>query len=364
MRSLLNKQCLLNQFQQEAGHSQDKSVVKGAVAKLRLLVRWLLSYPGLIYRYMRLPTHDIVLVGYLGQLDVLVLWPFAKFRGVPIVWDAFLSLYNTVVEDRQMVRPKSLMGSLLWCWEWQACRAADRVTLDTEAHADYFRRTFNLAHDRFASFFVGAERNFRDQDPVVPRDAELVFTVLFYGQFIPLHGIQTIVEAARLTSEDDIRWILVGSGQEQDCIKQMLDETPLPRLDWVSWIHYEQLCNYIARADVCLGIFGISEKSGNVIPNKAFQILAAGARLITRDSPAIRELVDETTPGVHLVPPGDANALATKVRELREAVMTGGDAPFPPAAIRDAVCLPAVTDTLKELLELTALQNHRHDSIP
>lgn len=343
---------------------EDKSVVKGVSSKIRLLARWLLTYPGLIYRYSRLPAHDIVLVGYLGQLDVLVLWPFARLRGVPIIWDAFLSLYNTVVEDRRMMSPKNPFSRALWSWEWLACRVADRVTLDTQAHAGYFRRTFGLGPDRLASFFVGAEDNFRDQEPETPRNSERPFTVLFYGQFIPLHGIQTIVEAAHLTREDDVRWILVGSGQEEGRIREMLDEAPLPHLDWIPWVPYEELRNLIAQADVCLGIFGLSEKAANVIPNKAFQVLAAGARLITMDSPAIRELVNESTPGIHLVPPGNAEALAAKVRELRKEVMEGAVSPFPPTAIRDAVGIAAVTRTLKELLESTALQNDGRNPRP
>ena len=81
----------------------DKSQVNGIWAKLKILLRWLGSYPGLIWRYLRLPRHDAVLLGYLGHLDVLALWPFAKLRGVPLVWDAFLSLYDTVVDDRKLV---------------------------------------------------------------------------------------------------------------------------------------------------------------------------------------------------------------------------------------------------------------------
>ena len=127
----------------------DKSQV-GWIQRLKLLVRWLLAYPGLIVNYCRTPAHDVVVVGYLGHLDVLLLWPFAKLRGVPIVWDAFLSLYNTVVEDRQMVGPRHPLAWLLYGWEWLACRAADTVILDTKAHGDYFVERYKLdKHQQF-----------------------------------------------------------------------------------------------------------------------------------------------------------------------------------------------------------------------
>ena len=85
------------------GGVEDKGHVVGAGRKLMLALKWLAAYPGLIWRYMRAPKHDAVLVGYMGHLDVLILWPFARLRGVPVIWDVFLSLYNTVVEDRRIV---------------------------------------------------------------------------------------------------------------------------------------------------------------------------------------------------------------------------------------------------------------------
>ncbi|MBC7317203.1 MAG: glycosyltransferase, partial [Chloroflexi bacterium] len=50
------------------------------------------------------------------------------------------------------------------------------------------------------------------------------------------------------------------------------------------------LAERIAQADVCLGIFGTSEKARRVIPTKAFIALAMGKALVTMDSPAAREV--------------------------------------------------------------------------
>ena len=56
----------------------------GVWRKLRLLPHWLGSYPGLIWRYLRAPAPDAVIVGYMGHLDVLVLWPLARSRRDPM----------------------------------------------------------------------------------------------------------------------------------------------------------------------------------------------------------------------------------------------------------------------------------------
>ncbi len=58
--------------------------ITGVWRKLRLLPHWLVSFPGLIWRYLRAPAHDAVIVGYMGHLDVLVLWPLARSRRDPM----------------------------------------------------------------------------------------------------------------------------------------------------------------------------------------------------------------------------------------------------------------------------------------
>jgi glycosyltransferase involved in cell wall biosynthesis len=297
---------------------EDKSQISGWGRRLGLLARWLAVYPWLIACYLRAPKHEALVVGYMGLVDVLVIWPFAKLRGVPVVWDAFLSLYSTMVEDRKIVGRSNPLAWLVYSLEWLACRATDRVVLDTRAHASYFVDTFKLPARRCDAVWVGAEP---EVFPVAVKD-DLPATdekiVLFYGQFIPLHGIETIIRAARQARDQSIRWVIIGSGQEEGRMRKMLDESPLARVEWLPWVNYPELTQWIRRADVCLGIFGDSDKAARVIPNKVFQILMSGKPLITRDSPAIRELLGAEMPGIWLVPAADASALKVAVRESLE----------------------------------------------
>ena len=179
---------------------EDKSQVKGLLSKISFLLRWLFSYPSLIFRYLCLPRHDVVFVGYLGQLDVLILWPFAMLRRTPIAWDAFISLYDTVVCDRKMVSKNHPLALALYCWEWLACKAADLVILDTRSHANFFVDKFHISAEKTGAIPVGAEeeRFYPLSSPPSTEKPSPITTLLFYGQFIPLHGIGTIIQAARI----------------------------------------------------------------------------------------------------------------------------------------------------------------------
>lgn len=338
---------------------EDKSGVTGS-QRLRLLLRWLCAYPALVLRYLRAPRHDAVVVGYLGQVDVLVLWVFAQLRGVPVVWDAFLSLHDTVVEDRRLVSARQPVAWLLFALEWLACRAASRILLDTRAHADHFAAKFRVSPERFVVAFVGVEPETfpRCTEGGSRRAPDAPLMVLFYGQFIPLHGIETIVRAAQMTTQEKIDWVLIGHGQEEDRIRALIETGPPLRLRWIPWVDYGDLNGWIRRADVCLGIFGDSGKAGRVIPNKAFQILASGASLVTRDSPAIRELLSPDTQGVGLVPPADPAALAEAVRACQQAI-EAGHKPIVPAGLRERMLPAAVSQGLCDTLFSWAARRSR-----
>jgi glycosyltransferase involved in cell wall biosynthesis len=208
------------------------------------------------------------------------------------------------VGDRARFRPGSLPARTLAAIDRRALRSADLVVADTEASADDLARRGRIPHKQVAVCFVGAEeRVFRPgwqrRDP---------FVALFVGKLIPLHGLDTVLEAARLVPEVQFR--VIGSGQQQSA----LADRPC-NVDWTPWIEYERLPEELHAAGCALGIFGTSAKAGRVIPNKAFQALACGTPLITGDTPAASELLADGVSAL-LVSPGDPKALASAVRRL------------------------------------------------
>jgi glycosyltransferase involved in cell wall biosynthesis len=245
---------------------------------------------------------DAVIVGYPGHLDL----PAARraARGRPVIFNPLVSLADTLVTDRSRFRSGSLPARALEAVDRRAFGAADVVVADTEAHARFLAEL--AGHERFEACFVGAEdRLFRP-----PWEPEEPFTALFVGKLIPLQGVETILEAARLTP--DLRFRVVGSGQ----LDRLLHATPR-NVEHIPWIGYERLPDELRRAGCALGIFGTSAKAARVIPNKAFQALACGAPLITADTPAARELLTDGE-GALLVPAGDPEALAAAVTRLAE----------------------------------------------
>ena len=260
-----------------------------ALAELRLLARPRTDF-------------DAIMVGYPGHFDV----PRAKrvARGRPLVFNPLVSLADTFVSDRGRFRHGSFASRVLLTVDRRALRRSTLVVADTEAHADFLARLGGIPRERVAVCLVGAEERIFEPGWAPPQRFEAVFV----GKLIPLHGVETILEAAALAPEIPFR--IVGSGQ----LEGLLATRPA-NVDWVPWVDYERLPGVLHDAGCALGIFGTSDKASRVIPNKAFQALACATPLVTADTPAARELLVDRESAL-LVPAGNPTALADAVRAL------------------------------------------------
>ncbi len=272
------------------------------------------AYPALVWRFLRAPRGDVVLVLYPGWFDVVVLAPLARLRRLPVLFDPFISVWDTVVSDRGLVGSKSLPGRLVRTVDRASLRLARRVIADTPSHADFYADLARIDRGRIGVVWVGADDDvFRPRPHVVPASRR----VLFYGTFIKLHGIDVIVRAAKLLEGDDVEVRIIGTGQEEARVAQLLDELRPANVRRIDHVARELLADEIAAATVCLGIFGTTAKARRVVPNKVFECVAVGRPVVTAGTEGIRSAF--TADEIAMVPLGDPEALAAEIRRLLAA---------------------------------------------
>ncbi|HVM96410.1 MAG TPA: glycosyltransferase, partial [Candidatus Acidoferrales bacterium] len=260
-----------------------------------------------------LPSVDAFLVGFQGQLDMILLRRLL-FERRRIVFAPLVTLSETLIEDRQVYSPASTRASVVRWLDRASLRAATRVVFDTDTHRTAVARAFDLPSPQTAVWHLGCDSEAFTRRP--PREPDGIVRVLFYGSFLPLHGVQTILEAAALLADEPhIQFELAGDGSEYAAATAYVRRHRLGNVRLSAWRSYESLADLIAGADICLGIFGGSQKAQMVIPNKVYQCANVGRPIITGDTPAIREVFahGET---IWLCPPGSPAALAEAVRTL------------------------------------------------
>jgi glycosyltransferase involved in cell wall biosynthesis len=141
------------------------------------------------------------------------------------------------------------------------------------------------------------------------------FKVVYVGTYIPLHGVDIILECAKeLQAEKEISFHMIGSGQLQAEMKIRVNQWGLKNVTFRDWVSTDQLGDVIRTYDLSLGVFGSTPKTSRVIPSKVYDICAAGVPFITADTPAIREVFTHEK-NAYLVPPGN-------YLKLTEAILT------------------------------------------
>jgi glycosyltransferase involved in cell wall biosynthesis len=249
----------------------------------------------------------LVVVGFGGQLDLLVAARVCRPRRA-LVFAPLVSLTETLVEDRAVFAAGGTAARCVTALDRASWRRADLVLADTAAHADYLVE-LGAARERVAVSYLGAEPEFWAA-PALPTDPR---RVLFVGRCVPLHGLSTIVDAAARL-RDRTAFVVIGRGPERAMAEARARRLGVA-IEWRDEVPLAALPAELARAAVVLGVFGAGRKAAMVVPNKVYQAAAAGRPLVTRDGPALREVLD---PGEHCLasPPADPDALAAALTSL------------------------------------------------
>jgi len=292
---------------------------------------------------------DVVLVN--GKLVLLTAWLLKWWHRKPVVFDVFISDYDTLVFDRKIVKEGSLKARLLWWSDKISCMLADRNFLDTQSHIEYFVRTFKSDPAKFSIIYIGSDDDVFTFQPMPKNTGTVVY---FHGTFIPLHGMDVIVRAAKLLEDDkSITFHIVGKGQTYEPTRKLADELHVTSINWEPLLGLHELPKRMAKGDISLGNFGASEKAKMVITHKAFDTISCGRPLITVDTPAHREVFTHGKTA-WLVPPNNPEALAeairtlAKDRKLRETIAENGHALF-----AEKYSTKEIGQALKGVLEAT-----------
>lgn len=294
---------------------------------LSFLFSVIIAQAKLLFQYLFLtPKHDVIIVGYIGQLDIYLAKILAYICRKKLVFNPLISLYDTVIADRGYFETTSLKSRLFRFLDMSACKLSDLVLLDTAAHIQYFQNQLELKEVNFKRIPVGADD--RIFFPISSESHDK-FHVMFIGKFIPLHGIEKLVEAAYiLKTEDEIKFTFIGTGQLRDSIETNIRKRNLENVQMVDWVPYYKLSEKMSEADLILGIFGDSDKAKRVIPNKVYQGLAVNRPVLTAETDAINELLisDEHIFSCEATPTTIADKIVSiyKNTSHREKVATKG----------------------------------------
>jgi glycosyltransferase involved in cell wall biosynthesis len=261
---------------------------------------------------------DLIFIGYLGQPIVPII---KSLTNKPILFDVFLSMWDTLCFDRKITSPNSIIGKTAYLMDKVSCNLSDHIILDTKTHCKYFSETFNIEKNKFSHVFVGADDSKFFPLNIARKNTE--FRIFYWSTFHPLHGVEYIVKAAEILKDyEDIHFELAGRGMMHNKVKKMAENSKLKNITFTGWVpldkFYDFVVNKIATSDICLGgHFSEVDKGKRVISEKTFQFLAMKKPVIVGDNPANKELLTHKENAL-FVEHANPEDLAEKILELKD----------------------------------------------
>ncbi len=297
------------------------------------------------------PKPDLVWVPVARQRDIAAACRWAHRRGIPVVFDPMISAWDKKVLEQKKWKAEERRAKKLLALERKLMTGPEIVCWDTSCHVDFCAEYLGVPREKLRVLLTGtdeqvfkpveesvasAERRHPLVEPgvgaegpdrgsrrsagvtsVEPREGTTgePFKVLYHGAYLPLHGTEFIVEAARMTQGENVQWDFLGWGAYKASTEAKA--AGIKNVRFLDKVPYVDVPKVICDHDVVLGVFGTTAKAARVIGNKVYECMACAR-------PTINEFCTGYPPeakdckAIKFIPPGDAKAIADAVRAYRD----------------------------------------------
>ena len=145
------------------------------------------------------------------------------------------------------------------------------------------------------------------------------FNVVFAGNFGSVQALDTVLAAAQLLrNEQDVRFVLVGSGSRSQWLKDTINHLGLGNVNMPGRFPASDIPSILAQASALLVSLNKDLIMRQTVPSKVQAYLAAGKPIIASMDGEGARIITEAGAGI-VCPAEDAKALADAVLRLRDA---------------------------------------------
>ena len=264
-----------------------------------------------------LKDYDVIVLGFLPQTMIdIVLKYRKKNKDCLIVSDFFLSLYDTLVDDRQVLKKEWMISKWLKILDRKTLQNSEISLVDTSAEKHYFMELFGIDEKKVKVLYLKANDNiYQRQHEFNNKSNKSEFKkyrIVYFGSGHPLHGIDILVRAIKRIGviKDHIHVIVIGPIGK----KNRKDIESLDYVSLIDWLSQEQLAKQIAIGDLCIAGHFNSEigKAKRTVPEKAYIYEMMDKPMLLGNSVANHEVFEEDDKHI-FVNMGDELALADSI---------------------------------------------------
>ncbi|MCF2491093.1 glycosyltransferase [Dyadobacter sp. CY347] len=223
----------------------------------------------------------------------------AKFFKKRIVTDFYISYYDSYVNDGNRLPADSPEAKKYYNLDREAILKSDCTIFLNQAEADYYTNVLNvkLSEIKYQLIPLCVDSRGRGKN-LYASGRSNVFKICWWGTYIPLHGIEKIIDAVKILSAKNVDFEVYLFGNSEEKSVGYREKIKQSGLDHLIRVENDKSFNngalepfLINNCDLALGSFGDSSKAKTVFINKIADAFALGVPMLTMTTTAIEQLL-------------------------------------------------------------------------
>lgn len=229
-----------------------------------------------------------------GRFIKSAIWA-AKVFDKRLITEMYISQYDTLVKDRKLVKDETKQAQQWMRKDILALTKSDYIIHTASHEVTYWEKILNITVDR-SKVYIAPVCNVSKLVTSRKFMQDGILKICWWGTFIPLHGLDNILQAMKILQEHKIQFTCNLFGVDNDFFSKYLEKIEQDKLENHVFLRKDlsfandSLPKYVSdNCDLALGIFGNTDKAHNVVPNKLIEALSMEIPTLTMNSPALKE---------------------------------------------------------------------------
>jgi len=225
---------------------------------------------------------ESIIILFPGIIDIIFLNIFGRKYSDLIIYDYFISFFQTIVVDRKIIKSKKLKF-IIFHLEKVFLKIPNLLIVETIPIKDYLLKTFNNSLKINClltpiSFQFLNLNNYR-----IKNEKKIDF--IYWGTYINLHGLDILLNAAKINN-DNFNIYLLGDGQEYNNIYNLSKKLNLKNITFDKTLfakeeRFDYFFKLIANSKIAIGPLSNSDKNKIVITSKVIEAAALNIPIIS-----------------------------------------------------------------------------------
>jgi glycosyltransferase involved in cell wall biosynthesis len=141
--------------------------------------------------------------------------------------------------------------------------------------------------------------------------------IVYWGNFINFHGVGKFIDSIKVLREkygNGEKVILMGKGEKKKECENKVEKKGIKNVEFLGFVKKSELEKRISQAKLTVGVFGENQYMNTCITNKVCEAAARGKAIITKESPAIKEVFEDEK-SIIMTHKNDVNEIAKDIHK-------------------------------------------------